>query len=117
VLVWDTLAYGFKDLVTAAFGQSACPRFEPPDLTVLEKEQATLASVATFKNYGTVVMNTHGAIDEKGNPNFMTGEPFPSDAIGASLIDARADYVPGRVLVFAIPTGPINHSIFAVPGP
>ncbi len=42
----------------ALFSQAPCPKL---DVTVLKNEQCTLASIATFQDYGTVVILTHGA--------------------------------------------------------
>lgn len=77
VLLWspfddEQLLREAKEILKQLFEASICPKFE---VTVLEKEQCTLASLATFPQYGTVVLLTHGAQPHKGGDiAFMSGE-------------------------------------------
>lgn len=77
VLIWspwysEKLLGDATDALETLFRRAACPRFE---VTVLKNEQCTLASIATFSQYGTVVMLTHGAQPQaNGDVAFMSGE-------------------------------------------
>jgi hypothetical protein len=77
VLIWspfykEKLLGEVTDALQPLFEKAACPHFE---VTVLKNEECTLASIATFPDYGTVVILTHGAQPHKdGDVAFMSGE-------------------------------------------
>jgi len=78
VLIWSAFENENDQMAAATqaladlFAASTCPQFE---VTLLKNEQCDLASIATFQNYGTVVLLTHGGQPKpKGPLGFMTRE-------------------------------------------
>jgi hypothetical protein len=93
VLLWDPgqLFFGAADqgpLIVQPLMASACPPFGS-QLTHLAGAQATRAAMATFPNYATIVMATHGDIDSNHRSLIITGEmsgtTVPNYADGAQV--------------------------------
>ena len=57
--------------------------------------QATVDSVKTFSQYGSVILSTHGAVDGSGNVVFLTRE---ATTIG-SILSHAIDLILGRVTI------------------
>lgn len=78
VLIWaafenesDSAKATFQ-AVAAVFQQATCPKFQ---VTVLKNEECTLASIDTFRDYGTIVILTHGGQPKPGGDvAFMSRE-------------------------------------------
>jgi len=97
VLVWDAYNSQFAPFdegpgLQALFNASLCPKF---NVTYLVDAQATVNSVKTFTNYGTIILVTHGAVDGQGQVVFLTRET-------ASLVNQvlhGIDLILGRISV------------------
>ncbi len=110
VIVWDPYNTEFGSFnegpaLKELFEGSACPKYR---VTHLKDAQATVDSVRTFPQYGTVIMSTHGAVNSKGQVLFFTGEK----ATEASMAAHNADLKLGNVVAwndeFAIAPGFIS---------
>ncbi len=102
VLVWSAFENENDQMAAATaavvqlFENATCPDFE---VTLLKNEQCTLASIATFHQYGTVVLLTHGGQPQpKGPLGFMTREK--ATTFGTWLTHAE-DLKLGRLLVYS----------------
>ncbi|HEX9871658.1 MAG TPA: hypothetical protein VGC99_24265, partial [Candidatus Tectomicrobia bacterium] len=71
---------------------SKCPLFKVTHTTA---GQATVDSVKTFSQYGSVILSTHGAVDGSGNVVFLTRE---ATTIG-SILSHAIDLILGRVTI------------------
>lgn len=83
VLIWDAYRSDFAPFDEASnlqqlYQGAQCPKF---DVTYLKDEQATLASVKSFSEYGTIILVTHGALDSDGQAIFLTQEKVDADSI------------------------------------
>ncbi len=76
VLVWDPGAIFFAPdpapFVANVLESSGCPAFLVA--APISGPAATVASVAQFANYGTILMNTHGGFDGNGRYFILSGE-------------------------------------------
>jgi hypothetical protein len=110
VLIWD--AYFTNDegpFLRDLFRDSVCPKF---DVTYLEGDECTVASVGDFTSFGTICLITHGTRDREDQVAFMTAEEATAAAIQTHSVDLSA----GRISIlgthFAIRPG----KIYALPG-
>ena len=97
VLIWDAYNSQFAPFdegpqLQTLFTGSQCPLY---NVTYLKDAQATVASVKTFTNYGTIVLVTHGAVDGNGQVVFLTRE---TASLGA-MISNSIDLLLGRIIV------------------
>jgi hypothetical protein len=111
VLIWDAYNFQFAPFdegpgLQQLFQGSQCPKF---DVTYLKDNQATIDSVRSFSQYGTVILVTHGAVDGDGQVVFLTTE----NANAVNILLHAIDLVLGRVTVmgnvFAIRPSFITH--------
>jgi hypothetical protein len=97
VLIWDAYNHQFApfdegpDLQTL-FQNSQCPKF---NVAYLKDTQATVDSVRTFTQYGTVILVTHGGVDGDGQVVFLTDE----NANLFNILSHAIDLILGRVTV------------------
>ncbi len=87
------------DAVETVFRQATCPVFE---VTILRNEECNLASIATFKDYGTLVLLTHGSSLRHGNVDreevgLMTREKA---TIASEWLTHATDLKLDRVIVY-----------------
>ena len=80
VLVWSPGDIFFKGnnyypLIVQELQNSKCPSFSKP--TTVLGSQATVASLNSFPSYGTIIMNTHGFLDQDW-VGLITGEASPT---------------------------------------
>jgi hypothetical protein len=97
VLIWDAYNSQFAPFdegpgLQALFNASLCPKF---NVTYLVDAQATVNSVKTFTNYGTIILVTHGAVDGQGQVVFLTRE----NASIVNMLLHGIDLVLGRISV------------------
>ena len=97
VLIWDAYNSQFAPFdegpgLQTLFQGSQCPLY---NVTYLKDAQATVASVKSFTNYGTIILVTHGAVDGNGQVVFLTRE---TASLGAMLSNA-IDLILGRVII------------------
>lgn len=73
VLVWAPYHSEFAaedQVYVDVLGSSVCP---PLELTVLHDAAASVDAAKHFNEYGTIVISTHGATDQDGQMNLLTG--------------------------------------------
>jgi hypothetical protein len=80
VLIWDpgNLFFGNFDAapaVAAKIGEAKCP---PLNVKTLPGAQADLASIGSFANYGTIVLDSHGGVDPNHRGAMMTAQEVSS---------------------------------------
>ena len=97
VLVWDAYNSDFAPhdegpQLEKLFSESNCPSF---NVTYLKDSAATVDSVRSFTEYGTVILVTHGAVDGSGQVIFLTRE---TTTVG-SIISHSIDLLLGRVTI------------------
>ena len=97
VLIWDAYNSQFAPFdegpqLQTLFTGAQCPLY---NVTYLKDAQATVASVKTFNNYGTIVLVTHGAVDGDGQVVFLTRETASLPAMISNAIDLLL----GRIIV------------------
>jgi hypothetical protein len=98
VLVWDAYFHEFAPFdegpfLRDLFQASNCPDF---DVTYLQDAACTVASVNSFKNFGTIAMITHGAVGSDGKVVFLTYEVANAASIATNSVDIAA----GRVAIW-----------------
>lgn len=77
-----------SDNLYTTLSNSECNQF---NITYLKNENANIAALKTLSNYGLIVINTHGGLDDDNNVIFLSGEK-------ASLTSLHLiDWIMGRV--------------------
>ncbi len=104
VMIWDAYNSQFAPFdegpdLQQLFQNAACPKF---DVTYLVDAQATVNSVRSFPQFGTVILVTHGAVDGDGQVVFLTRETTSLARILAHAIDLLLGRVSILGDVFAI---------------
>ncbi|HYC53893.1 MAG TPA: choice-of-anchor L domain-containing protein [Candidatus Binatia bacterium] len=110
VLIWDAYNFQFAPFdegpgLQTLFANSQCPKF---NVTYIKDAACDVDSVASFTDYGTIIMVTHGALDGSNQVVFLTTEA--TSAI--NILEHGVDMVLGRISamgsVFAIRPGKIS---------
>lgn len=114
VLIWSAfykeplMAEG-TDAFEALFKAAPCPHF---DVTVLKDEECTLASLATFPDYGTIVIATHGAQPHRGGDvAIMSGQKATTFS---EYVTYRSELSLGSLLVYNGGRSPAKLGHFVV---
>lgn len=111
VLIWDAYNAEFAPHdegpeLRQLFERSVCPPFR---VTYLQDGQATVDSVRSFTEYGTVILVTHGAVDGSGQVVFLTAEPANLPSILAHALDLLLGRLSLMDDVFAIRPSFVSH--------
>ncbi|HEX7182833.1 MAG TPA: hypothetical protein VF756_13400 [Thermoanaerobaculia bacterium] len=110
VMIWDAYNSEFAPFdegpdLQQLFQNASCPKFS---VTYLIDGQATVDSVRSFTQFGTVILVTHGALDGDGQVVFLTREPTSLFGILGHAIDLLLGRVSILGDVFAIRPGFIS---------
>ncbi|HYB98733.1 MAG TPA: choice-of-anchor L domain-containing protein [Candidatus Limnocylindrales bacterium] len=110
VLIWDAYNFQFAPFdegpgLQMLFSNSECPKF---NVTYIKDAQCDVDSVASFTDYGTIIMVTHGALDGSNQVVFLTTEATSALAILSHGVDMALGRISTMGGVFAIRPGKIS---------